>query len=48
MITDANSAKPKRSRSRVKIGDIIITSLGYAKVSGLNPIQAVPITRGRM
>ena len=48
MITDANSANPKKSLSKVKIGDIIISSLGYAKVPCLNPIKTVSITRGRM
>ena len=48
MITDANSVNPIKSTSRIKIGDIMVTSIGYAKVSCLNPVKAVSITRGTM
>ena len=46
MITDANSVTPIKSTSQVKIGDVIVTSIGYAKVSCINPVKAVSITRG--
>ena len=47
MITEANSAKVKKETSDVKIGDIILTSAGYAKVTCLNPVQGISIVRGR-
>ena len=48
MIIDTNSVNPTKSTSQVKIGDVISTSIGYAKVSCLNPVKAVSITRGTM
>ena len=48
MIIDANSVNPIKSTYQIKIGDIMMTSIGYAKVSCLNPVKAVSITRGMM
>ena len=48
MIINANSVNPIKSTSQIKIGDIIMTSIGYAKVFCLNPIKTVSITRGTM
>ena len=46
MIIEPNSSNPKKDTSNVKIGDVILTSTGYAKVACLNPIRGVSITRG--
>ena len=46
MILEANSSNPKKDMSNVKIGDIILTSTGYAKVACLNPVKGVSIARG--
>ena len=48
MIIDANSVNPIKSTPQVKIGDVIMTSIGYAKVSCLNPVKVVSITRSTM
>ena len=48
MITDANSVNPVKPTSQVKIGDVVLTSIGYAKVACLNPVRVVSITRGMM
>ena len=46
MIIEPNSSSPKKDTSNVKIGDIILTSAGYAKVTDLNQINGVSIAKG--
>ncbi len=46
LIIDANSIKIKKDTSKLKIGEVILTPTGYAKVVCLNPIKGISIVRG--
>jgi hypothetical protein len=46
MIIELNSSNPKKDTSNVKIGDVILTSTGYAKVACLSSIIGISIARG--
>ena len=46
MIIEPNSSNPKKDTSSVKIGDVILTSTGYAKVACLNSTRSTFLARG--
>lgn len=46
MVIEPNSSNPKKDTSNVKIGDVVLISIGHVKVACLNQIKGVYIARG--